>query len=130
VLGNYLHLMGCKREVEDSEGLPVSSPKMVFACRCVVLALSLILVSTTSRIDDTCTSTETSVSLLGQQRPILPQQASLKKPFRRHIVAIGDLHGDMENAKRVLEFSGVVDENLDWSGKVDMLVQTGDIIDR
>ena len=50
--------------------------------------------------------------------------------FRRHIVAVGDLHGDMGNARKVLRFSGVVDEKGDWSGDVDFFVQTGDIIDR
>ncbi|KAM6490534.1 Metallo-dependent phosphatase-like protein [Amanita muscaria] len=52
------------------------------------------------------------------------------KPFHRHIVAVGDLHGDMANARRVLEFSGVTDKNGEWSGKADFFVQTGDIIDR
>ena len=107
---------------------------MASACRCAILFLSLVLVAPW-RIDDNFTSTETLVTydpLLAQQDPMVlgTQQTGPKKPFRRHIVAIGDLHGDMENARRVLEFSGVVDENLDWSGKVDILVQTGDIIDR
>ncbi|KAF8718616.1 hypothetical protein AX14_011694 [Amanita brunnescens Koide BX004] len=130
--------MGCKCEVrelqlEDSEESPVSSPRTAFACRCAVLVLSLVLASA---LRNNCTSTEAFVeygSLLAQQSQdtlILTQQEDLKKPFRRHIVAIGDLHGDMENTRRVLEFSDVVDDNLDWSGKVDILVQTGDIIDR
>jgi Calcineurin-like phosphoesterase len=55
---------------------------------------------------------------------------SERHPFSRHIVAVGDLHGDLPNARRVLDFSGVVDEFGDWSGDVDFFVQTGDIIDR
>jgi hypothetical protein len=55
---------------------------------------------------------------------------SERHPFSRHIVAVGDLHGDLPNARRVLDFSGVVDEFGDWSGDVDVFVQTGDIIDR
>ena len=55
---------------------------------------------------------------------------SERYPFTRHIVAVGDLHGDLPNARRVLEFSGVTDEFGDWSGEVDFFVQTGDIIDR
>ena len=54
----------------------------------------------------------------------------VRYPFVRHIVAVGDLHGDLPNARRVLEFSGVIDEFGDWSGDVDFFVQTGDIIDR
>jgi len=59
-----------------------------------------------------------------------PFNSGSAKPFVRHIVAVGDLHGDMPNAKRVLEFSGVVDEYGNWTGNVDFFVQTGDIIDR
>lgn len=51
-------------------------------------------------------------------------------PFVRHIVAVGDLHGDLPNARRVLQFSGVVDGFGNWTGHADIFVQTGDIIDR
>lgn len=53
-----------------------------------------------------------------------------REPFSRHIVAVGDLHGDLPNARKVLKFAGVTDEKGDWSGDVDFFVQTGDIIDR
>ena len=46
------------------------------------------------------------------------------------IVAVGDLHGDIGNALKVLEMAGVVDSDGVWSGEVDIFVQTGDIIDR
>lgn len=52
------------------------------------------------------------------------------REFRRKIVAVGDLHGDFPNAKRVLEMTRVVDDKGDWTGDVDYFVQTGDIIDR
>ncbi|TFK75176.1 Metallo-dependent phosphatase [Pluteus cervinus] len=52
------------------------------------------------------------------------------KTFTRHIVAVGDLHGDLPNARRVLQFAGVTDAFGNWSGNVDFFVQTGDIIDR
>ncbi|KAG6862541.1 hypothetical protein C0995_000089 [Termitomyces sp. Mi166 len=55
---------------------------------------------------------------------------SRREPFVRHIVAVGDLHGDMPNARKVLQFSGVTDDFGNWSGNVDFFVQTGDIIDR
>jgi len=50
--------------------------------------------------------------------------------FTRRIVAVGDIHGDLYNAGRVLQMAGVVDEDGNWSGNVDVFVQTGDIIDR
>ena len=50
--------------------------------------------------------------------------------FVRRIVAVGDLHGDFGNARKVLEMSGVIDKGGHWTGNVDFFVQTGDIIDR
>jgi hypothetical protein len=50
--------------------------------------------------------------------------------FQRHIVAVGDLHGDLPNALKVLEMAGVIDSERKWTGDVDFLVQTGDIVDR
>jgi len=50
--------------------------------------------------------------------------------FVRRVVAVGDLHGDFGNARKVLEMSGVIDKEGDWTGNVDFFVQTGDIIDR
>ncbi|TFK49965.1 Metallo-dependent phosphatase [Heliocybe sulcata] len=56
--------------------------------------------------------------------------SSAPTTFVRRIIAVGDLHGDIENAKKVLQMAKVVDKNGDWSGDVDYFVQTGDIIDR
>lgn len=47
----------------------------------------------------------------------------------RRIVAVGDLHGDYTNALKVLQMSNVVDAHGNWTGDVDVFVQTGDIID-
>ncbi|EGN91917.1 hypothetical protein SERLA73DRAFT_191838 [Serpula lacrymans var. lacrymans S7.3] len=56
--------------------------------------------------------------------------ADARAPYSRHIIAVGDIHGDFDNAQKVLQMAGVVDENNEWSGKVDVFVQTGDVIDR
>ncbi|KAF8312516.1 Metallo-dependent phosphatase [Clavulina sp. PMI_390] len=50
--------------------------------------------------------------------------------FERKIVALGDLHGDLPHALTTLQMSGVIGEDHKWTGNVDFLVQTGDIIDR
>lgn len=50
--------------------------------------------------------------------------------FHRHIVAVGDLHGDLPHALKVFEMAGVIDSERNWTGDVDFLVQTGDIVDR
>ncbi|EEB94583.1 hypothetical protein MPER_06582, partial [Moniliophthora perniciosa FA553] len=60
----------------------------------------------------------------------LQGEPETSKPFTRHIVAVGDLHGDFSNALKVLQFSGVVDDYGNWTGNADFFVQTGDIIDR
>jgi hypothetical protein len=46
------------------------------------------------------------------------------------IVAVGDLHGDLEAARRALLLAGAVDAEGHWSGGRLVLIQTGDILDR
>lgn len=46
------------------------------------------------------------------------------------IVAIGDLHGDLENAQRVLRTARILDADNHWAAGCSTLVQTGDIVDR
>ncbi|KAJ3323037.1 hypothetical protein HDV06_002483 [Boothiomyces sp. JEL0866] len=46
------------------------------------------------------------------------------------IVAVGDLHGDMQNSLKTLRMAGLVNENNDWIGGKTIFVQTGDIVDR
>jgi hypothetical protein len=51
-------------------------------------------------------------------------------PAVPRIVAVGDLHGDLEAARRALLLAGAVDAGGHWSGGRLVLVQTGDILDR
>lgn len=46
------------------------------------------------------------------------------------IVAIGDLHGDIENAELLLRQAKLVDERGEWIAGGDTLVQMGDMLDR
>ena len=46
------------------------------------------------------------------------------------IVAVGDLHGDLDHAKRALRLAGAIDPDGHWSGGKLVVVQTGDEIDR
>jgi hypothetical protein len=46
------------------------------------------------------------------------------------VVAVGDVHGDVEALKDVLRLAGLIDEKGRWSGGKAHLVQTGDIPDR
>jgi Calcineurin-like phosphoesterase len=63
-------------------------------------------------------------------RPLLVDVPGRRTQHSTRIVAVGDLHGDIGNAQKVLEMARVVDSDGMWSGEVDIFVQTGDIIDR
>ncbi|KIO20464.1 hypothetical protein M407DRAFT_81550 [Tulasnella calospora MUT 4182] len=64
----------------------------------------------------------------GQPSPLPGKEG--EPAFQRTIVAVGDLHGDYPNMMTVLKMAKVVSENGTWTGNVDYLVQTGDIVDR
>ena len=46
------------------------------------------------------------------------------------VVAVGDVHGDVDALKEVLRLAGLIDEKGRWSGGKAHLVQTGDLPDR
>src|SRR5690242_2008709 len=46
------------------------------------------------------------------------------------IVAIGDVHGDLDDFVALLQRTSILDTNRHWSGRNTILVQTGDLIDR
>lgn len=64
-------------------------------------------------------------------RPHAPQRTELDDGAHRRIVAVGDLHGDYAHALAVLRAAGVVAaDSADWVGGRDVLVSTGDTVDR
>lgn len=46
------------------------------------------------------------------------------------LIAVGDIHGDLDGLSEILEHAGVIDRRGQWSGGRTVLVQTGDVIDR
>jgi hypothetical protein len=46
------------------------------------------------------------------------------------VIAIGDLHGDLEAARQALRLGGAIDANDQWIGGDLVVIQTGDILDR
>jgi hypothetical protein len=46
------------------------------------------------------------------------------------IVAVGDLHGDLEAARSAFRVAGVIDTSDKWIGGLAVVVQTGDVLDR
>lgn len=51
-------------------------------------------------------------------------------PAPARLVAIGDVHGDLEATRRALRLAGATDENDEWIGADLVIVQTGDQLDR
>jgi len=66
--------------------------------------------------------------LLLAPTPAAPQDDAFDNVGR--IVAIGDVHGDLEQFLSVLRSAGLVNEKRKWAGGKTHLVQTGDIPDR
>src|SRR4051794_38999116 len=58
----------------------------------------------------------------------VPSVSRLPAPAR--IVAIGDLHGDLEATRAALKLAGAIDDKDHWAGGALMVVQTGDQLDR
>lgn len=51
-------------------------------------------------------------------------------PAPRRLVALGDLHGDLEATRTALRLAGAIDPQDRWIGKDLVVVQTGDQLDR
>jgi len=77
-----------------------------------------------------------SATALTHMSPVTAGSQGPRKGYRQHIVAVGDLHGDLANALTVLAMAKVITrdpedpEHFAWSGNIDTLVQTGDVVDR
>jgi calcineurin-like phosphoesterase family protein len=56
--------------------------------------------------------------------------ARLSRPAPARLVAIGDLHGDLDHARRAFRLAGAIDDRDRWVGGPLVVVQTGDEIDR
>ena len=51
-------------------------------------------------------------------------------PAADRIVAVGDVHGDLDATRRALRLAGLIDADDHWTGGTTVLVQTGDQLDR
>lgn len=58
--------------------------------------------------------------------PALPS----RYPAPPRLVAIGDVHGDLDATRRALILAGAIDANDRWIGKDLVVVQAGDVLDR
>ncbi|CAN6485680.1 unnamed protein product [Victoria cruziana] len=65
-----------------------------------------------------------------QERQEEPSAPRTTYPQPSRLVAVGDIHGDLQKAKQSLRVAQVIDENDRWIGGNTMVVQVGDILDR
>ena len=67
-----------------------------------------------------------------ETRPACPGLTPLavRHDAASRIVAIGDLHGDLNATLRVLKLANLINAEDDWIGGATVLVQTGDVLDR
>src|SRR6185503_9643131 len=55
--------------------------------------------------------------------------AAIQRPVER-VVAVGDVHGDLDRFTAILQKAGLIDNARQWTGGKATLVQLGDLIDR
>jgi hypothetical protein len=74
------------------------------------------------------------VSCARQEPAATPADPILDIPTRYQaagrIVAVGDLHGDLDATRSAFRLAGVIDEDDQWIGGSTVVVQTGDQLDR
>jgi hypothetical protein len=81
------------------------------------------------------TARSVSPPLTTQASPLTTQGSPLTTPSFRlpasaRVVAIGDIHGDLNALRAALRLAGAIDSDARWIGKALTVVQTGDQVDR
>ncbi|KAL2921773.1 Shewanella-like protein phosphatase 2 [Bienertia sinuspersici] len=75
-------------------------------------------------------------SVSGLFLPPPPSNSNLNTPFDTfypspdRLIAVGDVHGDLEKCKQSLLLAGIIDGSGNWSGGSSTVVQIGDVLDR
>ncbi|CAK7322494.1 unnamed protein product [Dovyalis caffra] len=59
-----------------------------------------------------------------------PVSLQTRYPAPDRLIAIGDLHGDLEKSKQALRLAGLIDGSDNWAGGSATVVQVGDVLDR
>jgi hypothetical protein len=62
--------------------------------------------------------------------PVPPTPPPGRLPAPARLVAIGDLHGDLQATRAALRLAGALGEGDHWAGGALVVVQTGDLVDR
>src|SRR5262245_4236254 len=56
--------------------------------------------------------------------------AAIQRPQTDRVVAIGDVHGNLDGFLSILQKASLIDQNRQWTGGKATLVQLGDLVDR
>ena len=70
------------------------------------------------------------IALLAAVVLLVAPAAPLVAQGTARLVAIGDIHGEIDGFKRILQTSGLADATGRWTGRRAQLIQTGDYTDR
>ena len=54
----------------------------------------------------------------------------MQSNIHQRCIVVGDIHGELDGLKEILNHAGLIDYHDNWSGYDSMLIQTGDVIDR
>jgi hypothetical protein len=49
---------------------------------------------------------------------------------QKRLIIVGDIHGELDGFREILRNAGLIDSKDNWSGGDNILIQTGDVIDR
>jgi len=92
----------------------------------------LVALLVASLVSLACTRTSRTSTEPGPTPQPKAAPVSLRAPVAgpARVVAIGDLHGDLDATRRSLRLAGALSETDHWSGGTLTVVQTGDTIDR
>lgn len=86
-----------------------------------------------SAFDASAATTATGTAALGSttaRPPIASTASECRAPAAERLVAIGDLHGDLQATRHALQLAGAIDAHDRWVGGRLVVVQTGDVLDR
>ncbi|XP_031262677.1 shewanella-like protein phosphatase 2 [Pistacia vera] len=67
---------------------------------------------------------------LPQNAPETPPPMAAHYPSPDRLIAIGDLHGDLEKSRQAFRLAGLIDGSDRWTGGSTTVVQVGDVLDR
>ncbi|PLW30265.1 hypothetical protein PCANC_24681 [Puccinia coronata f. sp. avenae] len=111
-------------------GLLSRHRKLIVAAICLVLVYKYLWRDTSGSGASSKKRRGSETAFSDEREERAPPSKKLATKFSTRIVAVGDLHGDLNHAVRVLRMAGLVDLRDQWIGGSSVLVQTGDIVDR